>query len=634
MPASSAPRSSRGSSPPGSGPRVKHYAANNQEEDRQRVDVRVSERVLREIYLPAFERIVTGTDPWTVMCSYNKVNGLSASENPWLLTSVLREEWGFDGLVVSDWGAVYHRIPALKAGLDLEMPPNPRSPGAVADAVRSGEVEESVLDERVRAVLRLVDRAVSTGAADGPGEAFDVDAHHALAREAAAESVVLLENRDAILPLAPGTRVAVVGELARTPRFQGAGSSQVDPTRVDSILDGLAAAYPDVTYAAGYVVQTGFDEEPVDIDGPDAVALREEAAAAARVADVAVVVLGLGPAEEFEGFDRSHLRLPPAQLPVLEAVAAANPNVVVLLVNGSAVELGRVRALAKGVLECWLGGQAGGSAAADVVSGAVSPSGRLAETIPLRLEDTPSFLSFPGDSSVVTYGEGLFVGYRGFDASDREVEYPFGYGLSYTSFELSDLSVEVTGSVADGNLAAAVEVTVTNAGSLDGAEVVQVYVRDVEASVTRPVRELRGFAKVRLDAGGSARVRVDLGQRAFAFWSELLDRWVVEAGDFAVEVGHHSRDLPLVEVVTVDAPPLLVPLGPESTLHEWVADPIGRELLAEAVAQGAHDVLADPALLKVVGTMPMSSLAAFEGMTVGPDALDEMVAAWRERTGR
>ncbi len=617
----------------GVGTSVKHFAANNQEEDRQRVDVRVGERVLREIYLPAFERIVTGTDPWTVMCSYNKVNGLSASQNPWLLTTVLREEWGFDGLVVSDWGAIYHRVPALRAGLDLEMPPNPRSPGAVADAVRSGEVEEAVLDDRVRAVLRLVDRAVSTGAADGPGAAFDVDAHHALAREAAAESVVLLENRDAILPLGPGTRVAVIGELARTPRFQGAGSSQVNPTRVDSILDGLTAAYPDAAYAAGYLLQTGFDEEPVDVHSPDAVALREEAAAAARVADVAVVVLGLGPAEEFEGFDRTHLRLPAGQLPLLEAVAAANPDVVVLLVNGSAVELGRVRTHAKGVLECWLGGQAGGAAAADVVSGAVSPSGRLAETIPLRLEDTPSYLSFPGDSSAVTYGEGLFVGYRGFDAADREVEYPFGYGLSYTSFELSELSVEVPGSVEGEDLAAAVEVTVTNTGSLAGAEVVQVYVGDVEASVTRPVRELAGFAKVALEAGEAARVRVDLGLRAFAFWSERLGRWAVEAGEFAVEVGRHSRDLPLVEIVTVEAPPLLVPLSAGSTLQEWLADPVGRELLAEAAPGGAREVLSDPALLKVIGSMPMGSLAAFEGMIVGPDELDALVTAWRARTG-
>jgi beta-glucosidase len=616
----------------GVGTSLKHYAANNQEDDRQRVDVRVSERVLREIYLPAFERIVTGARPWTVMCSYNKVNGASASENTWLLTTVLREEWGFEGLVISDWGAVYHRLPALRAGLDLEMPPNPRSPGAVADAVQSGELEESALDDRVKAVLRLVDRAMQTGAASGAGEPFDVDAHHALAREAAAASVVLLKNHDGLLPLATGARVAVVGELARTPRFQGAGSSQVNPTRVDSILDAVTAAYPGAEYAAGYRVQTGFRPDPGDLDEAAAAALREEAVAAARDADVVVMVVGLGPAEEYEGFDRTHLDLPANQLATLRAVAEANAHIVALVVNGSAVLLGEVRERAQAVLECWLAGQAAGSGVVDVLTGVVNPSGRLAETVPRRLQDSPSFLGFPGDSSVVTYGEGLFVGYRGFDAMDREVEYPFGYGLSYTTFELSDLAVATSGSAVDGDLAATVEVTVTNTGAVEGAEVVQVYVRDAEATVARPVRELAGFAKVRLGPGDDRRVRIDLVQRAFELWSERLGRWAVEAGEFVVEVGRHSRDLPLEASVTVDAPPIALPLGPGSSLHEWVADPVGRVLLAEAAAQGVHDVLADEDVLMVIGSMPMSSLAAFDGMTVGPEGLDELVAEYRRRT--
>ncbi len=616
----------------GVGASLKHFAANNQEDDRQRVDVRVSERVLREVYLPAFERVVTGARPWTVMCSYNKVNGLSASENPWLLTTVLREEWGFDGLVVSDWGAVYHRLPALEAGLDLEMPPNPGSPGAVAEAVRSGEIAESVLDDAVRSVLRLVDRAIESGAATGAAEPFDVEAHHALAREAAAASVVLLENRGGLLPLAPRGRIAVVGELARTPRFQGAGSSQVNPTRVDSIIDALSAAYPGAAYAAGYRVQAGFRPSADDLDESAAAALREEAVAVARGADVVVMVLGLGPAEEYEGFDRTHLDLPANQLAALRAVADANPHVVALVVNGSAVLLGEVRDLAPAVLECWLGGQAAGSGVVDVLTGAVNPAGRLAETVPLRLQDTPSFLSFPGDSSVVTYGEGLFVGYRGFDAMAREVAYPFGYGLSYTTFGLSDLAVATAGSAEQGDLAATVEVTVTNTGAVAGAEVVQVYLRDAEASVTRPVRELAGFATVRLGPGESQRVRVDLLQRAFEHWSERLGRWAVEAGEFVVEVGRHSRDLPLAASITVDAPPVALPLGPGSSLHEWVADPVGRELLSEVASQGGRDVLADEDLLMVIGSMPMSSLAAFEGMAVGPEGLDRLVAEYRRRT--
>ena len=517
----------------GVGTSVKHYAANNQETDRLRVDAQVDERTLREIYLPAFERIVTACQPWTIMCSYNKVNGLSASENPWLLTRVLREEFGFAGLVVSDWGAVYHRVPALEAGLDLEMPPNlPRSPGQIVAAVRAGEVSGEVLDARVRTVLELVDRGMDVLELD---EQFDADAHHALARAAAAESVVLLKNDGPILPLDPAARIAVIGEFARTPRFQGAGSSQVNPTRVENALDELAATFAEVTFAPGYGIgDTGGDE-----------ALRAQAVEVATAAETVVMLIGLPGADESEGFDRTHMRLPANQIAALHAVAAANPNVVVVLVNGSTVELGEVTPHARALVEAWLGGQAAGGAIADVLSGKVNPSGRLAETVPHRLEDNSSYLNFPGDSRVVRYGEGLFIGYRGYDATRTDVAFPFGFGLSYTTFALSDLNVATSGSVADGNLVADVTVTVANTGPVAGAEVVQVYVRDVEASVARPVRELKGFAKVSLEPGESRQVTITLDQRAFSFWSELLGTWVVEAGEFAVEVGRHSRDLPL-----------------------------------------------------------------------------------------
>jgi beta-glucosidase len=600
----------------GVGTSVKHYAANNQETDRLRVDAQIDERTLREIYLPAFERVVTGSQPWTVMCAYNKVNGLSASENPWLLTTVLREQFGFEGVVVSDWGAVYHRVPALLAGLDLEMPPAlGRSPEAIVAAVESGEVPLDVLDARVRKVLELVAKGMPVLDLD---ESFDVDAHHTLARQAAGESIVLLQN-DGLLPLAADARIAVIGEFARTPRFQGAGSSQVSPTRVDSLLGELSTVYGELPFAAGYGIG----------DTGDDAALLAEAERVAGAADTVVMVIGLPGADESEGFDRTHMDLPANQLAALAAVAAANPAVVVVLVNGSTVVLGDVIPHARALVEAWLGGQAAGGAIADVLTGVVNPSGRLAETIPHRLEDTSSYLNFPGDTQVVRYGEGLFIGYRGYDAHRQDVAFPFGFGLSYTSFALSDLDVSTRGSAADGTLAATVSVTVSNTGPVDGAEVVQVYVHDAVSSVARPVRELKGFTKVVLAAGSSQRVSIELDRRAFAFWSIRHGDWKVEAGDFVIGVGPNSRDLPLSATVTVDAPSLAAPLSRDSTLHEWMSDPIGRQLIEREVKDGQPAEVLSDELLSVVGTMPMSTLANFAGMSLDHDALDRVSDAWR-----
>jgi beta-glucosidase len=601
----------------GVGTSVKHYAANNQESDRLRVDARVDERTLREIYLPAFERVVKGAQPWTVMCAYNKVNGRSCSENSWLLTTVLRDEFGFEGLIVSDWGAVYHRVPALLAGLDLEMPPAlGRSPEAIVAAVESGEVKTDVLDARVRKVLELVSKGMPLLDVD---ESFDPDAHHALAREAAARSVVLLKN-DGLLPLAADARIAVIGEFARTPRFQGAGSSQVNPTRVDVLLDELRAVHGDVPFAAGYGIGDTADDD----------ALRAEAERVAGSADTVVMVIGLPGADESEGFDRTHMNLPANQIAALAAVAAVNEDVVVVLVNGSAVVLD-VLPHARALVEAWLGGQAAGGAIADVLTGAVNPSGKLAETIPHRLEDNSSFLNFPGDSQVVRYGEGLFIGYRGYDKCRQDVAFPFGFGLSYTSFALSDLDVSARGSVADGTLAATVTLTVANTGAVDGAEVVQVYVQDVKSSVARPVRELKGFAKISLAPGASQEVSIELDQRAFAFWSARHRDWVVEAGDFVIAVGPHSRDLPLSETVTVEAPTLAAPLSRDSTLEEWMNDPIGRQLVEQEVKNGQPAAVMEDELISVIGNMPMSTLANFGGMSLDHDALDRIAGAWQQQ---
>lgn len=575
----------------GVGTSVKHFAANNQETDRQRVDVLVTERTLREIYLPAFERVVKAAQPWTVMCSYNKINGVASSANRWLLTEVLRDEWGYQGVVVSDWGAVYDRIAALAAGLDLEMPPKlGYSPQLVEAAVEAGELPESVLDESVRRLLRLVDRAL---AGAQPAATFGIAAHHQLARRAAAESSVLLTN-DGILPLPIETKVALIGEFARTPRFQGAGSSQVNPTRLDDALTAFQTGFGSVVF------EPGFGLEPTEQDAE----LRVRAVAAAQDADVAVLVLGLpGPAES-EGFDRTHLALPANQLQLLREVRQVNDRVVVVLVNGAVVELDEVAEQAAAIVECWLGGQAGGSAIFDVLTGAIDPAGRLAETIAHRLNDHPSTLNFPGDSSQVLYGEGLFVGYRGFDQLDRSVAFPFGHGLSYTTFVMDDLQVRVCGSVEAGDLAAQVSVRVRNDGDRRGAQVVQVYVRDPVAAVMRPVRELKGFAKVWLDPDAEAKVEIDLDQRAFAFWSQRTGGWVVEAGEFVIEVGSSSRDLPLTASITVAAPPIGAPLSAESSLAEWLADPQAGPVVQREVAE-----LIGAETLPIVASMPMSALS-------------------------
>ena len=605
----------------GVGTSLKHYAANNQETDRVRVSADVDERTLREIYLPAFERIVTEAQPWTVMCSYNRLNGTHVSQHPWLLTTVLRDEWGFEGVVVSDWGAVHDRVAAVRAGLDLEMPPQLGwSDKALVDAVRAGELDEAVLDVAVTRVLRLVDRTLANARPDTP---VDRDAHHALARAAAREGAVLLKN-DGLLPLAPqpGQTVAVLGEFARTPRFQGAGSSQVNPTRVDVPLDELRAAVPDgveVAFAPGFT-----------LDGAgDPGALADEAVELAGRADVVVVFLGLPAAEESEGFDRTHMHLPLPQVELLRAVRRVSRRVAVVLSNGSAVLTSGWQDDADAILECWLSGQATGGAVADLLLGAANPSGRLAETIPVRHEDSPSYLNFPGDSGHVRYGEGVFVGYRGHDKLEQPVSFPFGHGLSYTSFAYDDLAVAVRGSHADGDLRVSVSCRVTNTGDRAGQEVAQLYVHDREASVTRPVRELKGFVKLDLAPGESGTATFELSARDLSFWSETVHGWVLEEGEFRISVGPSSRDLPLGQVVHVEAPRTAAALGPMSSLEEWLADPAGAAALHEVL--GTRDdgrlagMLGDEELQRVVGNFPMRSLAGFPNITLDHATLDEVV---------
>ncbi|HEY2279151.1 MAG TPA: glycoside hydrolase family 3 C-terminal domain-containing protein [Streptosporangiaceae bacterium] len=638
----------------GVGTSLKHYAANNQETDRLRVSADVDERTLREIYLAGFEHAVTRGRPWTVMCSYNKINGVYAAENAWLLTAILRGEWGFEGLVVSDWGAVDDRVAALAAGVDLEMPPNLGvSDAALVAAVRSNRLAEPTLDAAVGRVLRLVERATTP---EKPALPVDADAHHALARAAATQCAVLLKNDDGILPLRPlpGDTVAVIGEFARTPRFQGAGSSQVNPTRVDLPLDEIRAGVPDgveVAFAAGFGTGpgtggTGHRDEQ----------LAAEAVALAGRATTVLAFLGLPSAEESEGFDRVHMDLPASQTALLARLAEANPHVVVVLANGSAVRVSGWAEHAPAVLECWLSGQAAGGAVADLLLGVANPCGRLAETLPLRLEDNPSYLNFPGEAGHVRYGEGVFVGYRGYDAVGREVSYPFGHGLSYTSFGYDDLAVTVSGSAdayagADagngpgsgtgsgtgpGELAVTVTCRVVNTGDRRGQEVAQLYVSDPEAAVARPLRELKAFTKVDLEPGEGASVEFTLAARDLSYWSPSARDWVLEGGRFELAVGASSRDIRLA--ATIDVASALAPLTLDgaSTLEEWLADPAGSALLRTAIGTGPDGhpggILGNEELLKVIGNFPISRLAAFPGLGISHSTVNELIAQISRRS--
>jgi beta-glucosidase len=598
----------------GVGTSLKHFAVNNQESDRMRVSAEVDERTLREIYLPAFERVVKQAQPWTVMCSYNKINGTYASQNHWLLTEVLRDEWGFEGLVVSDWGAVYQRVPGLVAGMDLEMPSSGgRTDAEIVAAVQDGTLDPEVLDVAARRVLTLIARAMPALADPGT---IDHDAHHELAREAAAAGSVLLKN-DGVLPLATddARSAVVIGEFARTPRYQGAGSSQVHPTRLDDALTALRAATgTELPFAAGFSVAGVAGSQDADDD-----ALLAEAVDAAKDAGTVLLFLGLPAPDESEGYDRTHLSLPANQLAVLRAVAEVNSRVVVVLANGSAVTV-EWQDHAAAVLECWLGGQAGGSAAADLLLGVRNPSGRLAETIPHRLEDTPAFGNFPGDNGVVRYGEGVLIGYRWYDTRKIDVAYPFGHGLSYTSFGYDDLAAEVTGTGADS--AVRVAVTVTNTGERAGTEVVQVYVGDPEAAVLRPVRELKGFAAVELAAGASQRVEIELDGRDLSYWHPGLRRWVVGGGRTVIEVGASSRDIRATTEVEVTGEEIVLPLDAESSFAEWLAHPAGARVLTPLLPEG----MVESEMGTMLSDAPLRSLIGFGMVDPGADGLEGLLA--------
>ena len=610
----------------GVGTSLKHYAANNQEFQRFSIDAQVDERTLREIYLPAFEKAVKKAKPWTVMCCYNKVNGFYGSENHYLLTDILKNEWGFEGLVVSDWGAVHDRVASLKAGLDWEMPgPQERRVKAVVEAVRSGELDEAILNESVRRILNIVFKAKETPKTG----AFDVDAHHKLAHKIAAEGMVLLKN-NGLLPLKGQQHIAVIGRAAENAHFQGGGSSHINPTKVAMPFKELQAqaGNAELTYAEGYPVDDSFRPEMID-----------QAVGLAKSADVAILYIALPSYKESEGYDRTDLDLTDQQVALIKAVAKVQPKTVVVLNNGAPVAMSAWIADVAAVLEAWMMGQAGGAAIADVLFGKVNPSGKLAETYPLKLADTPAYLNWPGGAGEVRYGEGLFIGYRYYDAKQVPVLFPFGYGLSYTTFAYSNPKVSATTFKDVDGLT--VTVDVTNTGSFAGREIVQVYVHDQKSGLTRPEKELKGFAKVELQPGETKSVSIQLDFRAFAYYHPEYRQWITEDGDFDILIAASAADIRHSLTVTLQSTlDLPCVLDKESTIREWTVDLRGKTVIAplleqmavmsrqafgddggsEGIGMNIMDMFMDMPLLSVLlfqqGALPMPAEDIVDGMLV------------------
>ncbi|WP_345802981.1 glycoside hydrolase family 3 C-terminal domain-containing protein [Microbacterium sp. AZCO] len=599
----------RGMQSTGAGASVKHFAANNQETDRMRVSSEVDERTLREIYFPAFERIVKEAQPATVMCAYNRINGVYASENPWLLKDVLRTEWGFEGAVISDWGAVHRPAVAVAAGLDLEMPgTRGRSIREIVAAVEAGDLDEADVDRSVARVVKL------TGLGAEGKVAVDFDAHHALARATAAASIVLLKN-EATLPLEAQMRIAVIGEFARTARFQGGGSSHVNAVRSEAFLDAATAHSASIEFAAGFTLDGRGDD--LDLCGA--------AVAAASRSEVAVIFAGLAESDESEGYDRTTIELPTAQIALIRAVAAAAPKTVVVLSHGGVVGLEGWHDDVDAILDGFLLGQAGGAAIADVVFGVVNPSGRLAETIPLRIADTPAFGNFPGEQGHVVYGERTLVGYRWYATRGIPVRYPFGHGLSYSTFRTSGFTVTVTG-----DDTATVRVTVENTGTRDGAHVVQVYV-DASAlgTVQRSARELRAFRKVHVPAGGAVEVELELDRRAFAYWDVDLHDWAVTPGSYRVILGRDAFAVDAETTIDLVGDRVDRELTMGSTAQEWFEHSIVGPVLLDTLQSDLLRAMAQPEALRMLGSLPWQKIVNLLGDSVSRDDVDTLMAASR-----
>ena len=597
----------------GVGTSVKHYACNNQERRRMSVSAQVAQRPLHEIYLAPFELAVKEGKPWTMMCSYNRVNGVYASENRQLLTEILRDKWGFDGFVMSDWGAVSRRVEAVKAGLELEMPgPCPDTTQELIEAVRAGQLDEAVLDQ---AVARMVSIVLDWRDAQVSEAVFDREAQHQLAARLETRCAVLLKNTG-VLPLRRDQKLAYLGGYAQKPRYQGGGSSHINATRVPGALSLAPAG---TVYVPGFV-----DETAQDLDA---------AVAAAREAEAAVIFAGLPDSFECEGYDRSHMRLPESQNQLIERVAAVQPNTVVVLHCGSPVELPWADRVAA-ILCLYLGGEGAGEAADALLYGDANPSGHLAETWPLRLEDNPSYLNFPGDEYTVDYAEGIWVGYRYYDKKQMEVRFPFGHGLSYTEFTLSNARLSA-GRMTEGE-AVTVSAEVTNTGKAAGAAVVQLYVASGQDQ--RPVRELQGFAKVDLAPGETKTVTMDLTTRSLSYYEPALDDWYAPAGTYTLELGWSSRDLVCSLPLTFETQRLLpLPITRDTAVGQLLNDPRTAELVASYIARGssfledrqesdaAKEAITDEMHRQMIENAPLRQMLHY--LQLSPETAAEMLEA-------
>lgn len=523
----------------GIGTSLKHYAANNQETRRMTVNTVVDERTLREIYLRPFEIAVKKAQPWTIMNAYNRLNGTYCAENKWLLTDVLRDDFGYENLVVTDWGAENERVPGLIAGQEIEMPTSSGiGTKKIVEAVKDGSLDEAVLDRAVDRILNLVDKATAT-----LGDyTYDPDEHHAIAREIAGQCMVLMKNDGNILPLKKSQKIAVIGEMAKKPRYQGAGSSLINPIKLDNACDTMTEMGINYDYAQGYSTA-----KKNKISDDTFVA---EAVAKAKDAEVVLLFIGLTDEFETEGNDRSHLGIPPLHTRLIDEVLKVNKNVVVVLSGGASIEMPWADKV-PAILNEFLTGQAAGSAVCDILFGDVNPSGKLAETYPMALGDNSSANYFPGNQVSVEYREGVYVGYRYYDSANIPVRFPFGHGLSYTTFEYSDIKLSAD-SIKDTDTLT-VTFKIKNTGDRDGAEIAQLYVSDIESTIYRPVKELKGFKKVFLKAGEEKEVSIDLEKRAFAFYNVDAHAWQVESGEFKILIGASSRDIRLTSSVNVDS---------------------------------------------------------------------------------
>ncbi|MED0875771.1 glycoside hydrolase family 3 C-terminal domain-containing protein [Bacillus mobilis] len=608
----------------GIGTSLKHFAANNQEHRRMSVDAIVDERTLREIYLASFEDVIKEAQPWTVMSAYNKINGEYASENSYLLNDILKDEWGFEGFVVSDWGAVNERVASLANGLELEMPSSfGIGEKKIIDAVNGGELTIEKLDQSVERLLNIIFKAVDNQLENA---VYSKEAHHQLAREVASESMVMLQNEDSILPLKKEGTVAVIGEFAKQPRYQGGGSSHINPTKLESILEEIemvSGEKTNILFAQGYDLATDdVDENMIN-----------EAKKVAESADTVVLFVGLPDRYESEGFDRKHLQMPKNHVQLIEAIAEVQNNIVIVLSNGAPIEMPWIGKV-KGILEGYLGGQALGGAIADILFGDANPSGKLAETFPKMLSDNPSYLNFPGEGDKVEYKEGVFVGYRYYDKKKIEPLFPFGFGLSYTNFEYSNISIDKK-EIKDTDTVS-VRVNVKNTGSIAGKEIVQLYIKDVESSMIRPEKELKGFEKVELQPGEEKTVRFTLNKRSFAYYNVEWKDWHVETGEFEILVGKSSKEIVLHDSIFVQSTTIIrKPVHRNTLLGEIFMDPIlapiAKELMEKALKESPFSSMAEgdsdasEMMEAMLNYMPLRALVNFSAGAFTEEMLGEII---------